>query len=130
MRPVDPSLSHRGRTKFVRGSLDPRADPTSEPAECQEKINAAECPQPPALPKIAQLRTCLIEVEFEALVDKDERRHLLNLPTTFKLGPKDVDDLIAVGRRLLRDSSAFQRLLKALTRCRRRPGAKEDSNCA
>jgi NTE family protein len=99
-------------------------------ADCQEKIDAAECRKPPTLPKIAPLRTCLIEVEFEALVDKDERRHFLNLPTTLKLEPKDVSDLIAVGKRLLRESPAFRRLLKALAGAPSPTGPQEDPNCA
>jgi NTE family protein len=56
----------------------------------------------------------MINVSFDALEDADERRYFKQLPTSFYLKDEDVDRLREVGRRLLRDSPEFQRLLKAL----------------
>ena len=84
---------------------------------------------PPRLLAPASLRGCLVQVDFEALPSEQERRHFLNLPTTFALPRQDVDDLIAVGRRLLRDSADFQRLVRALAGAPSPVSSDQDSNC-
>jgi NTE family protein len=61
-----------------------------------------------------RVTTHMINVSFDALEDADERRYFKQLPTSFYLKDEDVDRLREVGRRLLRDSPEFQRLLKAL----------------
>jgi NTE family protein len=55
------------------------------------------------------------EVAFEALPDASERDFFNGVPTSFTLPDETVDRLIAVGRRLLRDSPDFQRLVAALS---------------
>ena len=55
-----------------------------------------------------------INVSFDALVDPAERRHFMNLPTSFVLAPDAVDRLRAVGGRLLRESPGFQKLLRQI----------------
>jgi NTE family protein len=56
----------------------------------------------------------LIEVSFNMLQDATEREHLLNLPTSFRLEPEDVDRLKAAARTVLGESKAFQSLLNDL----------------
>ena len=55
-----------------------------------------------------------IDVSFDALVDPDERRYFMNLPTSFMLPDEAVDRLRAVGGRLLRESPAYRNLLQQL----------------
>jgi hypothetical protein len=45
---------------------------------------------------------------------EDSRRHFKRLPTSFKLDPIEVDQLRAVGKKLLEESFEYQRLLKDL----------------
>jgi NTE family protein len=54
----------------------------------------------------------MIDVSFDALEDPDERRYFKRLPTSFTLTDKQVDRLREAGRRLLRESPEFQRLLR------------------
>ena len=56
----------------------------------------------------------LIEVEFDSLPDRSERSYFKSLPTTFHLPPEAVDRLQAAGRRILKQSPEFQRLLRDL----------------
>ncbi len=60
------------------------------------------------------MATYIAEVAFENVVDDRERRYLNEIPTSFSLSNEQVDTLIAVGRRELRRSPEFQRLLEAL----------------
>jgi hypothetical protein len=62
------------------------------------------------------LRTCVVEVAFEAIREADRRNYFLGLGTNFHLPPKDVDALIAVGGELLRESPGFKSLLDSLAR--------------
>ncbi len=55
-----------------------------------------------------------VEVSFDAIPDAAERRYFKELPTSFVLADEEVDRLRAVGRRLLRESPAFQQLLAEL----------------
>ncbi len=105
-------------------------------ATCQDRLDGyaatldARCAKPPPrLRAPARLRGCLVQVDFEALTNDQERQHFLNLPTTFALPRQDVDDLIAVGHRLLRESPDFQRLLRALAGSPPSADAGEDPNC-
>jgi NTE family protein len=59
-----------------------------------------------------RVTTHMINVSFDALEDPDERRYFKRLPTSFTLSEKQVDRLREAGRRLLRDSPDFQRLLR------------------
>ena len=56
----------------------------------------------------------LVEVSFDALIDREERAYMNALPTSLKLPDEDVDRLRSAGRRLLRESSAFQGALRAM----------------
>ena len=56
----------------------------------------------------------MIYVGFDDLEDEKERRYFKRLPTSFQLSDEQVDRLREAGRRLLRESPDFQRLLKAL----------------
>jgi NTE family protein len=56
----------------------------------------------------------LVEVSFDAMADPEERAYLNALPTSLTLPDEDVDRLRRAGRRLLRESSAFQELLRVM----------------
>ncbi len=56
----------------------------------------------------------LVDVRFQNLMDKAEAEYLAKLPTSFTLPGEDVDRLKAGARKLLTESSDFQRLLKDL----------------
>jgi len=98
-------------------------------ADCQAVLDRS-CPAAPRLRQPPALRTCLVEVNFEALRDEKTRRRFLNMPTTFALPPTDVDALIAVSRQLLEESPAFQRLLRALAGTPPSSAPDADPNCA
>ena len=51
------------------------------------------------------------EGSFETISCAAERGYFKGLPTSFVLDDEEVDSLREVGRRLLRDSEAFQELL-------------------
>lgn len=57
------------------------------------------------------VETYMISLGFNGLADEAERRRLNRLPTSFRLNEGDVDSLRAAGRRLLRESPQFQKLL-------------------
>jgi len=59
-------------------------------------------------------KTYLIEVGFDALVDKTEREHLQELPTSFNLESEDVDRLRKAARLILQESDEFQDLIGSL----------------
>ncbi len=68
----------------------------------------------PLLPGVAQdIRTCVVEIDFESL-PSPERDWFLALPTTFALPEASVRKLIEAAGQLLRDSPDFQKLLRAL----------------
>jgi NTE family protein len=56
----------------------------------------------------------LMDVRFENLEDAEEAAYLAKLPTSFSLPGEDVDRLKAAARKLLTESSDFQKLLKDL----------------
>jgi NTE family protein len=58
--------------------------------------------------------TYLVDVSFENLEDPKEVQYFKRLPTSFKLSDEQVDRLREAGRRLLRDSPEFQRLLREM----------------
>jgi hypothetical protein len=97
-------------------------------ADCQALLDQ-HCPGRPRLPVPAALKTCFVEVDFEALADETTRRRFLDMPTTFKLPPGDIDELIAVAGRLLQESAAFQRLLRALAGAPASTAPDADPNC-
>ena len=59
-------------------------------------------------------RAYLIDVAFSALEDPGERDFFNAIGTSFNLDDETVDRLIAVGRRLLRESPDFQQLVASL----------------
>jgi NTE family protein len=56
----------------------------------------------------------LIEVKFDNLREKYLRRHFKKLPTSFKLDPVEVDRLRVAAKKLLEESSEYQRFLNDL----------------
>ncbi len=54
----------------------------------------------------------LVVVDFHALADEQERDYLLHLPTSFVLQAPDVDRLRAAARKILAESTSFQRFVK------------------
>jgi NTE family protein len=85
-------------------------------ADCQRQIDA-RCPGKTPLPSAAPLpEMTVIEVNFDALRDTQQRRYFLALPTSFALTTRDVDALVDVGHQLLRQDPEFQLLKAALER--------------
>jgi NTE family protein len=53
----------------------------------------------------------VVEVKFDALKSKEERTYFKQMPTSFKLSEKQVDELREVAGRLLNESEEYKRLL-------------------
>lgn len=77
----------------------------------QKKCPAAEMLTKPPKP----IDTYGIYVGFDQIKEEKEREHYLNLPTTFYLPKKDVDDLRKIGPTILDRSEEFKRLLEGLS---------------
>lgn len=56
----------------------------------------------------------LVEVSFDAMVDRQERAYLNALPTSLALPREDVDRLRSAGRLLLRSSPSFRQALREM----------------
>lgn len=83
-----------------------------------EKLMArqgAQCAANIAAPHKVELYP--VQVAFEYIAPAEERNWFKNLPTNFELPRETIDRLRAVGRRLLREDSKFQELLKMLNGC-------------
>ena len=59
-----------------------------------------------------QLR--VLDISFDAVADPDERKRLMNLPTSFSLPEESVDALRDVAGRLLRQSTDYQSVVRAM----------------
>jgi NTE family protein len=57
------------------------------------------------------VQTYMISLGFNRLSDEAERRRLNRLPTSFRLHAAEVDSLRAAGRKLLRESPQFRKLV-------------------
>ena len=102
--------------ELMRAQLRDRIQAELNIASCQGVLDT-HCPTAPKLTTFAgSLRTCVVEVAFEAITDPARREYFLRLGTNFHLPPKDVDALIAVGGEILRGSPGFKRLLDSLAR--------------
>ena len=55
-----------------------------------------------------------VEVSFDDVPDPEERQYFKHMRTSFKLSDEEVDQLREAGRRLLRRSPEFQKLLDEL----------------
>jgi NTE family protein len=60
------------------------------------------------------VHTYLIEVNFDAIEDESERKHLESLSTSFHLEPEDVDRLREAAKKILTQSEEFQSLVEGL----------------
>jgi NTE family protein len=81
---------------------------------CQKKLD--QCPGTTPLPKFAvEIDPYVIEVNFEAVKDSERREYFLSLPTSFSLTKEQVQALIEVGPKLLRESPDYQEFLQSLT---------------
>ncbi len=70
---------------------------------------------PPFTPFPGDVDTYVVEINFTAVdLLGEDPRYYLDLPTSFKLTPEQVDKLVDIGPRLLRASPQFQCLLKVL----------------
>ena len=63
---------------------------------------------------VQQISFSTIDVSFDAIADPKERDYFMNLPTSFKLPDEAVDRLRELGGRLLRQSPAYQTLLRQI----------------
>jgi NTE family protein len=57
----------------------------------------------------------LIEISLAAAPDPNEREHFMNVPTTLKLDPDDVQMLIDYGKKALRESPEFTLLMQDIS---------------
>jgi hypothetical protein len=84
-------------------------------AACQKRLD--QCPGANPLPKFAaDIDPYIIEVNFEALKNRDRRDYFLSLPTSFSLTQEQVDALIKVGPQLLEESPDYVEFLQDLNR--------------
>ena len=60
------------------------------------------------------LETFLVEVSFENFPEEGDTRYFKRIPTSFKLGDHQVDELIWAGRELLLDSPHYERLVRSV----------------
>ena len=56
----------------------------------------------------------VLDVSFDAIVDREEREYYLNLPTSFVLPGEAVDRLRDVAGRLLRESAKYKLISREL----------------
>jgi NTE family protein len=60
----------------------------------------------------------VVDVSFDVVADRELRKYLRNLPTSFALSEEAVDRLRASGAQVLRDSPAFRRFVDSLQQSR------------
>ena len=61
---------------------------------------------------VPKLSLTTLDVSFDAILDPEERAYFMRLPTSFVLPAEDVDRLREVAGRLMRDSPAFQSVVR------------------
>src|SRR5262249_47360462 len=97
----------------VRGLAREQNDLLRYYAGCNRLL--AQCPSAEPLPAIAPaFKSCVIEVSFDAIADLKTRRRFLNLPTSFDLPADDLEAVIEMGGKLLRQSPEFVSLVRLL----------------
>jgi NTE family protein len=100
--------------ELLRNNMDKwRASMTAGRCQEMKEKNAALKGAPTEKSKCA-VHTYLIEVNFDAMEDESERKHLKSLPTSFHLEPEDVDRLREAAKKLLTQSEEFQSLVEDL----------------
>jgi predicted acylesterase/phospholipase RssA len=100
--------------EHMRGLAREQALAVATHEACGRALKRA-CPEaPPLRPLEPAFKTCVIEVSFDAIADADKRRKFLNLPTSFDLPADALDQVVAMGRQLLRESPYFVSLVRAL----------------
>jgi predicted acylesterase/phospholipase RssA len=99
--------------ELAKALLDERARAQREVAACQSILLRA-CPSAPPLDPFPTMRLCVVEVAFDALKEPALRDYFLGLPTSFSLPDDVVQRVVAVGKQLLDESPAFQRLRAVL----------------
>src|SRR5205807_1008916 len=84
-------------------------------AACQKRLD--QCPGVPQIPKLAgDIDPYVIEVNFEAVRDPEQKKYFLSLPTSFYLEKDQVQALIDIGPQLLEQSPDFRAFLEGLGR--------------
>jgi predicted acylesterase/phospholipase RssA len=79
--------------------------------DCQAVIDA-ECTSGYQIPRMGHaFKVTVVEINFLNVQDPVQRERLLSLPTSFRLEPGQVDELISVGGELLEQSQAYNNLL-------------------
>jgi hypothetical protein len=101
--------------ELVRELADERQETQREQEECQKRINE-RCPGSSPLPPLAgqELKTYVIELNFEEINDPQEQACFLHLPTSFALTRRQVDALLGIAGELLDAHPRFQELLQDL----------------
>lgn len=110
--PIDTVISDsRGQLDQLIGEIE-RAKRTYR--GCNKKLKQACGARLPGPFPLADVKTFLIEVDFDRIDDPRLRHHMKNLPTTWTLQKSDVDDLRAVACHIMRDHPEYQRLMEDL----------------
>jgi NTE family protein len=97
--------------RYSYETIDALGDLVTEWTLRRETERPGGRPDASALPAI---QFSVVNVSFDELPDAEERRYLLNLPTRMSLPPEAIDRLRAAAGRLLRDSPAFQNLVREI----------------
>jgi NTE family protein len=63
---------------------------------------------------VPDLRFDAIDVSFDSIVDPQERRYFMELPTSFVLSSEEVDKLRALAGRLLREAPGYRDLIQSV----------------
>ena len=101
--------------EMTRELTEQRAQSQRELENCQSNINA-RCPGSPALPPLAgrNLRSYVIELNFEGIENPQEQECFLSLPTSYSLSHQQVIALINIAGELLETHPKFKELLQDL----------------
>ena len=74
---------------------------------CEQQITH-KCGGNSSLPTLPDMKPYVIEVNFEAIKDRDRRNYFQNMPTNFALTKEQVQELIDVAKELLVSNPIFQ----------------------
>lgn len=110
---IDEVIDAASSANLVRRSRETRAMLAKSTVQWREKLRRASHSGSVALATSIDL--FLIDIDLQAHPDPRLSEELLTMPTALSLPHRDVDQLIAAGQTILRDSGEFKRLLRDLS---------------
>jgi NTE family protein len=93
---------------FNLGSFDSSVMVDEAMAKWRDELRTARPADTP------EVKLYVIDASLRSIVDPAERERFMSIPTTLHLERKDVDDLRALARRLLRQAPDFQALMQEI----------------